>query len=200
MSAVPATAGASWLLSTFFVVAALLLGAVQLVLGMRAMMEGGANAESAPTLWIGVPILTVLSIAFMRQGHGAHVHLGAHGTAADDLGLLAAFLSAQIAFLALGAVVMKRHHYGARYLAGDTVSPGSWALVCPGVALGVMGQFFINKGLVATGLIAKFGLPWLLLTGLALAVQVATIMLILRIALHQFRDRPVAPELAVRAG
>jgi hypothetical protein len=199
MSTVAATAGVSWLLSTFFVTAALLLGAVTLVLGMRAMMEGGANAESAPTLWIGVPILTVLAITLMRQGHGANMPLGAQGTPADDLQMLAAFLSAQLAFLALGAVVMKRHRYASRYLAGDTVSPGAWALVCPGVALGVMGHFFINKGLVAAGLIAQFGLPWLLLTGLALALQGATIVLILRIARHHFRQRAPAPHLAVPA-
>ncbi len=192
MSATPWIAGLSWLLASFFIVAAVLIGAVKMMLGVRAMMERGADADSAPSLWIGVPILTVLGIALMRTGHGADAHLGAEVTGADNLSVLATFLSAQLAFLLLGWAVLSRQGYFRRYIAGREVSPGSWALVCPGVALGVMMHFFVNLGLVGAGLIDKFGLAYWTLTGLALGVQAATIWLVLRLAQRHFDDRPFA--------
>lgn len=189
MSATPWIAGLSWLLAEFFVVAAVLLGAVALVLGMRAMLEHGASADSAPTLWIGVPILTVLGIALMRQGHGAHVHLGDHASAVGNLGVLGAFLSAQIAFLLLGWAVLRRQGYFARHAFGQTAAPGAWALVCPGVATGVMLHFFINHGLVVVGMIAKFGVAYWALSGIALAVQAATVALVVALLWRQLSPR-----------
>ena len=192
MSATPWIAGLSWLLASFFIVAAVLIGAAKMILGMRAMMERGADADSAPSLWIGVPILTVLGIALMRTGHGAHAHLGAEVTGADNLSVLATFLSAQIAFLLLGWAVLSRQGYFRRFIVGREVSPGSWALVCPGVALGVMLHFFINLGLVGSGMIEKFGPAYWTLSGLALGVQAVTIWLVLRLAQRHFPGRPFA--------
>ncbi|NIY97033.1 hypothetical protein HC022_12530 [Salipiger sp. HF18] len=47
------------------------------------------------------------------------------------------------------------------------------------MALSVMMQFWINKGLVAAGLVVRFGLAYWALTGIALAAQVAMIVLML---------------------
>lgn len=192
MSTTPWIAGSSYLLANFFIVAAFLLGIVMLVLGMRAMMETGANAETAPTLWLGVPILTVLTIAILRQGHGAHVHLGAHTLAIDNLGFMSWLLSIQLAFLLLGWVVLNRHGYFRRYVFGKEVSPGSWTLICPGVALGVMLHFFTNAGLVPVGLVTKFGVVYWVLTGLALTIQMATILLVLRLGWSHFSRKRAA--------
>ncbi|MGF1659716.1 MAG: hypothetical protein ACFCUS_09820 [Rubrimonas sp.] len=192
MSATPWIAALSWLLASFFIVAAVLVGSVAMMLGLRAMMERGADADSAPSLWIGVPILTVLGIALMRTGHGAHAHLGAETTAADNLSVLATFLSAQLGFLLLGWAVLRRQGYFDRFVFGRDVSAGSWALVCPGVALGVMLHFFVNLGLVGAGAIAKFGVAYWAVSGLALVVQAATIWLVLRLAQRHFPDRPFA--------
>lgn len=192
MSATPWIGGLSYLLANLFIVSAFLLGIVMLVLGMRAMMETGANAETAPTLWLGVPILTVLTIAILRQGHGVHVHLGAHTLAVDNLGFMSRLLSAQLAFLLLGWVVLSRHGYFRRYVFGTEVSPGSWTLICPGVGLGVMLHFFTNAGLVPVGLVAKFGVAYWLLTGLALAIQAATILLVLRLGWSHFSREWIA--------
>jgi hypothetical protein len=179
--------GVSYLLAKFFIVASVMIGAVKLVLGMRAMMEGGANTESAPTLWIGVPILTVLAIALMRQGHGANIHLGDHAAAVENFALLSTFLSAQIAFLLVGWVVLRRHGYFRRYVTrGWENSPGSWALICPGVATSVILHFFVNHGLVAVGLIDKLGAAYWIVSGLSIAVQMVTIWLVFRLMKRHF--------------
>ncbi|MFB1486405.1 MULTISPECIES: Crp/Fnr family transcriptional regulator [unclassified Thiocapsa] len=187
MSVTPWIAGLGYVLSTFFIVAAVLLGAAKMVLGLRSMLETGANAETAPTLWIGVPILTVLTIALVRLGHGAEVHFGDQATAIHHFDLMLALLSAQISFLMLGWAVLRRQGYFRRYVFGREISPGSWVLICPGVAMAVMLHFFVNQGLVNVGLIGKFDLAYWTLSGLALLVQAVTILLVLRIGFNQRR-------------
>lgn len=186
-------AGLSYLLSSFFAVAALLLGTGKMVLGMRAMMESGANPESAPTLWLGVPIITVLTITFLRQDHGAYVHLGAHTLPIERFDLLVLLFSAQIAYLLLGAVVLRRHGYFRRFVFGREASSGSWTLICPGVAFAVMLHFFTNQGLVAVGLIERFDLTYWVMSGLSILVQFVTIALLMRLAITNFTRRDAAP-------
>ncbi len=186
MSQTAWVAGASYLLSTLFVTAAVILGAVKLVLGVRAMMENGASAESAPTLWIVVPILTVVGIATMRQDHGLHVHFGGHVGPAETFATLSTFLAVQLAFLGLGWVVLRRFGYVARFVTGDALSPGAYALVCPGVALTVMLHFFLNKGLVGVGLVERFSPAFWAVTAVALVAQALTIALVLRLNAKHF--------------
>jgi len=45
-----------------------------------------------------------------------------------------------------------------RFINGRDASAGSYALVCPGVALAVMIHFWLNRGLVDAGLIDSFRL------------------------------------------
>jgi hypothetical protein len=65
--------------AVFFIVASIILGVIKLVLGFRAMMEHKAEAETTPTLWIIIPILTVLGIAIYRLKmslmHNFHVEI-----------------------------------------------------------------------------------------------------------------------------
>jgi len=186
MSTTPLVAGLSFIASTFFVVAAAMLGAVALFLGMRAMMENGANAEATPTLWVAIPIVTVLSIALLRQEHGLHVHFGVEGEQAQNFMMLTTALAAQLLFGMLGVAILRRQRYFERYLRGPEKSPGSFALVCPGVALSVMTQFYIHKGLVAAGIVAKFSVAYWLLIAIAVAFQIATIVLLFRLTAKHF--------------
>ncbi len=189
-------AGVSYVLSSFFVVAALLLAAVKTVLGLRAMMEQGANRLSAPSLWIVVPIMTVIGIALMRQDHALHAHFGVESGAGETLARLTWFLALQLVFALWGLVVLRRFNYFGRFVTGPESSPGSYALVCPGVALAVMMQFFINKGLVGVGLVDKFGAAFWLVTLVALALQALTIWLVISLNRKHFGRAParqVAP-------
>lgn len=187
MSTVEAVAVTSYILSTFFIVSAVIIGTIALFLGFRSMLENGASTEAAPTLWVAIPILTVISIALVRQGHGIHVHLDVHGNAADNFLMLTNMLAVQLLFGLLGALVLKRIGYFKTYVFGTLKSAGSYALVCPGVALAVLVHFYANKGLVGAGIVEKFSTGYWLVSAVALVLQIVTILLVFRLNGLHFR-------------
>jgi len=189
MSAAPLTAGISVMLSTFFLVASGLIALVGIILGIRSMLENGVAVEQAPTLLIVVPLMTVLGILLLRQGHGLHVHFESNASPGDGLVLLTRLLSMEVLFVLFGLTILRASGYIGRFITGSETSPGSYALICPGVALSVMGHFWINKGLVGAGLIAQFGLAYWALTALAVAAQVAMIALLLVLNRRHFGSR-----------
>ncbi|MCP4819772.1 MAG: hypothetical protein GY883_11330 [Shimia sp.] len=189
MSGLPVVAGLSFILSSFFIVTAILLAVANVILGLRAMMEHGATAETAPTLLVLVPVITVITIAWMRQNHGLHMHFDVHGGAGETLSMLTTLLMIQLAVVALGLTLLRRFGYVSTYVTGAAKSAGSYALVCPGVALSVMLHFWLNKGLVASGLVDKFSLTYLMISAVAIALQVSMIWLVLKLnAKHMGRD------------
>lgn len=186
MSTVPATVTVGLILSSFFIIVALMIAAVTLFLGLRSMMENGVNAEAAPTLWIVIPLITVVSIAWIRQAHGMHVHFDVHGGKGVSLEMLLPLLSVQVATALFGWSVLREQGYFGRFVTGTERSPGSYALVCPGVALSVMLQFFVNKGLVGSGVVEKFSAVYWALSAPALILQVATIALVIALNSKHF--------------
>ncbi|OAN83589.1 hypothetical protein A8B78_07760 [Jannaschia sp. EhC01] len=189
MSTVPLTVGVSLIASIFLGTVAGLYAIVSAILAFNSMLHHGTAKESAPTLMVVVPILTVLGIMMLRQEHGLHTTFEAHGGMADNLVLTTTILAIQSAFLVLGLLVLRRQKYADAFLRGEGNSAGSWALVCPGVALSVMLHFWINKGLVGAGLIAKFGVAYWGLTAVALASQVAMIVLVAVLYRRHFAKR-----------
>lgn len=186
LSTTPAIAGVSLVLSTFFLVAAVLIAVVAMILGIRAMMENGANPETAPTLMIIVPLVTVLGILMLRQSHGLGEHFGQMTSAGEDLSLLTKFVSVQVLFGLFGLLILARQGYAKRFIFGSENSPGSYALVCPGVGFAVMLHFWINRGLVDAGLLVKFGAGFWALTAVALVSQAAMIWLVLHLNRRHF--------------
>jgi hypothetical protein len=176
----------SLVLSTFFGTASIIYGAVALVTAFNSMLHYGTAKESAPTLLIIIPLVTVLGIMFLRQFHGLHTTFDAHMAAGETLVFLARLLTIQVVFLGLGLTVLARQGYWKDFVFGNGTSPGSYALVCPGVALSVMLHFFINKGLVASGVMDKFSLGFWALSGVALVLQFAMIALVLRLNRQHF--------------
>lgn len=61
-----------------------------------------------------------------------------------------------------------------------------------------MVQFFVNKGLVAAGLIAKFGFVYWSLTAIAIAAQILMIALVIRLHRQHF-GQPAATGALVPA-
>ena len=188
-------AGLSIALSTFFLMSAVLLAVVAVILGLRSMLENGVAVEQAPTLLILLPLMTVLGILILRQNHGLGVHFGSHGTSGDMLVLLSRILAVELGFGLFGLTVLRATGYLRRFVTGSEVSVGSYALICPGVALSVMLHFRINKGLVGAGLVSKFGLVYWSLSALAIGLQLGMILLMLVLNRRHFR---AAPEQAAR--
>lgn len=192
LSTVPLTAGVAVILSTFFATAAVLLAVAGVVLGLRSMLENGANIETAPTIMIIIPLMTVLGIMFLRQTHGVEVHFGGHTAVGDMLVSLTGLLSVQVLFGLLGLTVLGSLGYARRFLSGPDASVGSYALVCPGVALSVMLHFWLNKGLVGAGMVAKFGAAYWAISAVAVAFQLGMVVLVLMLNRRHFAA-PRAP-------
>jgi hypothetical protein len=180
-------AGIALILSSFFLIAAVLITVVALVLGLRSILENGVAAEQAPTLMMVVPITTILGILLLRQSHGLHVSFDVDSSGAETMMLLTRLLSVEVLFAAFGLTVLAATGYVRRFLTGAAISPGNYALVCPPVALSVLTQFWINAGLVNAGLIAKFGVAYWSLTAVALALQLVAVALVVFLHLRHFR-------------
>jgi hypothetical protein len=188
MSANATVAGLALIASTFFLVASVLITLVGLVLGLRSIMENGVAAEQAPTLMMVIPITTVLGILMLRQAHGLGTSFGAEQAAAERMMMLTRLLSIEVLFALFGMTVLAATGYARRFLTGTAISAGNYALVCPPVALSVLTQFWINNGLVAAGLIEKFGTAYWALTALALAMQATAVALVVFLHLRHFRS------------
>ncbi|TCP40559.1 TsoY family (seleno)protein [Rhodovulum marinum] len=175
MSTVPLTAGISLIGSTFFGVAAILYAVVAAITGFNSMLHYGTARESGPTLLVVIPIMTVLGIMFLRQEHGMMHTFGAEGAAVETLVFLSRLMAVQVIFLLLGFVVLNRQGYWRAFVFGQGDSAGAYALICPGVALSVMLHFWLNQGLVASGLVAKFSAGYWAVSALSVTIQVVMV-------------------------
>lgn len=161
--------------AVFFAAVAMTLGLLKLVLGFKSMLRYGITSVASPSLWILIPILTLLGIAMIRVGFDQAV-------STPGLFLLTSgIFSLQILFGILGYTVMLRLNYFGDYLHGEQRHPDSYALVCPGVAFFVFGMFFISFGLLQNGLIEKFSIGYFAALAPLVYIQAKTIKTMLRL-------------------
>ncbi|MBO6637300.1 MAG: hypothetical protein JJ920_05130 [Roseitalea sp.] len=185
--------------ASFFIVAAIIFGAMFLVMGFRSMLENKANPETVPTLWIIIPFVTVVGIALYRMNMALDHNFGVEWLAGDRFAFLATLFSVQILFGVLGWAVMKRTRYFETYVSGPAKSPGSFALICPGVALFVFANFLINPGLVGLGVMEQFSIGYFIAYAPLVVLQLLTIRTFFRLSGKLITsDRP-APAAAVPA-
>ena len=178
-------------LSIFFNSIAIIFGIVKFVLGFRSMLEQGIDKTASPTLWITIPILTLLGISFIRVNFGLDHGLGEPISKPSLFILTSVILSLQLMFALIGYVVMKRLGYFDDYIHGDRQHVGSYSLICPGVALFVFGMFFIHFGLIKNGLLEKFSLNYFLLLSPLVWLQIKTILTLFKLNRKLLR-RPVS--------
>lgn len=179
MSTSAAVVGLSIIFSTFFFITASIIAGIALILGVRSMLDHGTNAETAPTLMILMPVMTVLGIMMLRQNHGLGEHFQAHVTDGETFLLLAKLVSVQVLFAMFGFLILNRHNYAKRFIWGRETSVMSYALICPGVGFAVLMQFFIHKGLVAVDLVDKFSTAYWALIAVTMISQFAMVALVL---------------------
>lgn len=169
------TSAIAFMGSALFIVAALTMGLIFMVLGFRSMMEFKADKETAPTLWIIIPFVTVAGIAIYRLNMALMHNFGVEWAPGSIFAYLTFLLALQLVFGLIGYAVMKRFGYFEHFVTGEGRSPGSFALICPGVALFVFANFFINLGLVGIGLIEQYSIAYFALYLPLVALQLKTI-------------------------
>jgi len=165
----------------FFSAIAILLLVIKLILGFKSMFELGVSPEASPSLWIIIPILTILGITFIRISFGLSHNFSQPMASASLFTLTSTIVALQIIFGLLGYKVMKAIGYFDEFVNGDKQSVVSFALICPGVAFMVFGMFFINLGLVANGILDQNSIAYFLFMTPYMFIQYRTIRCFFRL-------------------
>ena len=160
----------------FFASLAILLMFIKLTIGFKNMFEKGLDLEAAPSIWILIPILTLLGITFVRVSFGLEHNYSTPLNKSSLFVFTSTILSLQIIFGVLGYMVMKKMGYFEKYIHSSNKSSVSFALICPGVAFFVFGMFFINFGLTFNGIIAKYSIAYFIIMIPFIYVQIKTII------------------------
>lgn len=182
MSSTTTTAVIGMIGAFFFLAAAAAWLALKLPVSWGSMLQHGMAKEAGPTLWMGIPIFTLVGIALIRVISGiGHTVLNVHVPAIIWFVVFGLLVMGQLAMGLFGWAVMRRQGYFETYVRGDGRSIASYGLICPGVALSVLGMFFIHWGLVQTDIIGKFGPVHLGLLALILVTQYVTVRTLLRL-------------------
>ena len=160
----------------FFASLALLLMLIKLTIGFKNMFEKGLGLEAAPSIWILIPILTLLGITFIRVSFGLEHNYATPLAKSSLFVFTSTILSLQIIFGILGYMVMKKMGYFEKYIHSENKSSVSFALICPGVAFFVFGMFFVNFGLAFNGIVAKYSIAYFVIMIPFIYVQIKTII------------------------
>jgi hypothetical protein len=147
----------------FFASIAIFLIVIKLIMGFKAMFENGISLEASPSLWIMIPILTLLGITMIRISFGLDHNFDQTLAKSSLFTLTSVVLSLQIIFGLIGYQVMKNLGYFENFVNGEGKSPVSFALICPGVAFMVFGMFFVNFGLTYNGVVEKYSIAYFIL-------------------------------------
>ncbi|RXJ89143.1 hypothetical protein CRV01_11035 [Arcobacter sp. CECT 8983] len=161
----------------FFGSFAILLLIIKITMGFKNMFEQGISIEASPSLWIILPILTLLGIMMIRVTFGLDHNFNSNMSKSSLFTLTSSILSIQIIFGILGYKVMKMNKYFETYVEDEkTRSSVSFALICPGVAFFVFGMFFINFGLTFNNVLNKYSIAYFLLMIPFIYIQYKTII------------------------
>ena len=185
--------------TALFIMAALMMGAIMLVTGFRAMMEHAAEKETSPTLWVLIPIITIVGIAIYRINMALAHNFGAEWPAGSTFMFLTWLFAVQIVFGLLGYNVMKRFGYFEHFVTGPAKSAGAFSLICPGVALFVFANFVIHAGLMGIGVLDKFSIMHFALLAPLVALQLKTVQTYFRLnakllnQIHPVSEAKLAP-------
>ena len=159
----------------FFATIAVLFMFIQITIGFKNMFEQGLGLETAPSIWIIIPILTLLGITIIRILFSLEHNFNAPLSKPSLFVLTSIILSLQIIFGILGYVVMKKMGYFEKYIESTNRSAISFALICPGVAFMVFGMFFINYGLIFNNIIDKYSIAHFIIMLPFIYIQIKTI-------------------------
>ena len=166
--------------SIFFMTLAFGIWTLKLIVWFKAILKHWLDEVASPSLWIMIPILTLIGITFIRDMHWLH-HFGWEITSANLIIITTIIISLQAVFGFIGYKVMKKNKYFKNYIHWKEKSPGTYALICPWVALTVFGFFFLHLGLVKSGIIPQFEITYFILLAPIVYLQFKTIFVMLKL-------------------
>jgi hypothetical protein len=182
MSHIKAVNAIAIFLSFLFLGAAIVLGILKSILGFHTIIKNGLDEKATPSLWIGIPILTLIGIALVRDAFGLGHHFSSHADIKSLLFILTGFIFAlQILMGVFGYVVLKKVDYFEKYIHSNEKDPATYALICPGVAFFVFGMFFIQWGLVFNGVITKYSITYYTLITPLILIQYKTVLTVFKL-------------------
>jgi len=176
------TSAIIWLIwSIFFITITIFFWIIKIILGFKSILKNWINQENSPTLWIIIPILTLIWISFVRQSHSLEHNLHIQMSSWKFFILTTILFSLQIIFWYIWYKVMKKNNYFNDYINWEKKSFWSYALICPWVALVVFWFFFLHLGLVKTWIIQKFGIIYFFLLIPLIYIQIKTIKIFFKL-------------------
>jgi tellurite resistance protein TehA-like permease len=138
----PMIAKAAFMLALIPFTMAGFLGLVKLVSVFRSQYRLGRpeRIEFLPSFFVIIPIVTLLAITLFRFGHFFDHHYAGHLPQAYYVLVTAGGWAFQLWYLALGVVLLgayfKNNLFSMKYF-----DESQWSLICPMVALSVLGTF-----------------------------------------------------------
>ena len=172
------TAGVGFSGAVILMVFALFIASAHFVVQFPRMMSDGVKPAASGTLWMAIPISTILGIAAFRLLMSAQHVWGVQVGKVLPAAVLLLFMSVQLFFYLLGRAVMNRNN-GWHYLVTEQPQAASFSLICPGVGLFVLGMFVVFRGLEPLEVVNSLTI-WIPLTFL-MVLQIATFGLFVRL-------------------
>jgi hypothetical protein len=151
-------------------------------LAFKSMYRYGISPESAGSLWMLIPIATLLGIALIRISFGLVHNFDQEPSPSFLFMFSSAIVSFQIIIGLFGYKVMKTLGYFKDYLYSDVKSAAALGLVCPGVAFFVFGMFFIFFGLLKNGIVDIFSVEYFIVLAPFVLIQLKTIQVFFKLS------------------
>jgi len=167
--------------SIFFMILSIVLVLKSMFLAFKSMYRYGISPESAGSLWMLIPISTLLGIALIRISFGLVHNFDQEPSPSFLFMFSSAIVSFQIIIGLFGYKVMKTLGYFRDYLHSDIKSTAALGLVCPGVAFFVFGMFFIFFGLLKNGIVEMFSIEYFIVLLPFVFIQIKTIQIFFKL-------------------
>lgn len=191
MSHISAIAMLAGTLSILFLMVALITGLLVLISGLQAMMQHGLQPQATPSVWMLVPIMTLLGIEWVRMQHGLSHHFAAPIVQSKLFIMFTSIFMLQLGIMLLGYRVMQLNGYLKDNFKGEQRNPVSFGLICPGVAIFVMGMFWWHLVWVQGGIVTKFSPVYWAVIALLATIQLLTLSALLRLSSRLLRHKKV---------
>ncbi len=168
-------------LSIFFLSIASILLVIKMTLAFKSTLKHGVDKGTSASLWMMIPILTLIGITVIRLTMGLHHGFEEALSNPSFFIITSTIISLQIFIGLIGYKVMKSVGYFKDHSQGDKANAGSFALVCPGVAFFVFGMFFLVFGLVKNDLVTLMSPAFFVLLAPLVLIQLQTLRVFFRL-------------------